>query len=84
MNKVSSNWQLPVYQVIGPIIRVHWDYSSYETDQEWGESQTMWEAKEVVIPLNADRETFIKLVSDAGGNGEELANGWFNNKRKQL
>ena len=78
MTTVSANWELPVYQVIGPVIRVHWDYSSHEAGDEWGEPYTVWEAQEAVVPLNADRATFVAIVDAEGGNGEALADGWFN------
>jgi hypothetical protein len=76
MATVSANWELPVYQVIGPVIRVHWDYSSHEAGE--GELYTVWEAQEAVVPLNADRATFVAIVDAEGGNGEALADGWFN------
>ena len=77
--KVSANWELPIYQVIGPVIRVHWDYSSYQTDEEWVELYTVWEAQEAIVPLDADRETFVSIVNSGGGDGETLADGWFEN-----
>lgn len=78
MNKVFSSEKLPVYQVIGPIVRVHWDYISSQTDEDWGESTTVWEAQEAVVSINADRSTFVSLINEAGGDGEILADGWFN------
>lgn len=78
MHTVSATWELPVYQVIGPVIRVHWDYWSHDkSDEDFGELMTIWEAQEAVVPLDADRETFVQIVNDAGGAGEVLANGWF-------
>ena len=74
--QVNADWELPIYQAIGPIIRVHWDYQSYQTDEE--EPRTVWNAQEAVVPLDADRETFVSIVNAAGGNGEALADGWFN------
>jgi hypothetical protein len=78
MATVSANWELPVYQAIGPVIRVHWDYSSHEAGDDMGEPYTVWEAQEAVVPLDADRATFVAIVSAAGGDGEALADGWFN------
>jgi hypothetical protein len=74
MATVVSNWELPVYQVIGPVIRVHWDYS-HRFDEETEED--IWTAQEAVVPLDADRETFVAIVNAAGGDGEALADGWF-------
>lgn len=70
--KVYANWKLPVYQVIGLVVRVHWDY--YESENEYG---TQWECQEAVVPLEASEEEFITIVNEAGGNGAELAQGWF-------
>ena len=78
MPTVSAKWELPIYQVIGPVIRVHWDYSSHQSDEEWGEPMTIWEAQEAVVPLDADRDTFVAIVNKQGGDGEALADGWFN------
>jgi hypothetical protein len=71
--KVYANWKLPVYQEIGPVVRVHWDYS--ETETEHG---IQWECQEVVVPLDASESEFIRLVNEAGGDGSNLAKGWFN------
>lgn len=73
--QVNADWQPPVYQVIGPVIRVHWDYSSYLTDED--EPRTVWNAQEAVVPVDADRATFVSIVNAEGGNGEALADGWF-------
>jgi hypothetical protein len=29
------------------------------------------------VPLDADRATFVELVNAEGGDGEALADGWF-------
>jgi hypothetical protein len=72
---VYSNWELPVYQVIGPVNRVHWDYNM--TVSEDDPPQEIWTAQEAVVPLDADRETFVSIVDAEGGDGEGLADGWF-------
>lgn len=75
--QVNADWELPVYQVIGPVIRVHWDYSEREIEQ--GEDiRITWDCQEAVVPLDADRETFVFIVDQEGGDGETLADGWFN------
>ncbi len=74
---VSANWELPVYQIIGPIIRVHWNYSQKTITDMGEEPYTVWECEEAVVPLDADRDLFITLVDDEGGDGEALADGWF-------
>lgn len=72
--QVTANWELPIYQVIGPVVRVHWDYShtmDFETEEE------VWLAQEAVVPVDATRETFVAIVDAEGGDGETLAEGWF-------
>jgi hypothetical protein len=39
--------------------------------------QEIWTAQEAVVPLDADRETFVSIVDAEGGDGEALADGWF-------
>jgi len=29
------------------------------------------------VPLDADRETFVRIVNETGGDGDALADGWF-------
>jgi hypothetical protein len=33
--------------------------------------------QEAVVPLDADRATFVRIVTEAGGPGKALADGWF-------
>jgi len=77
MATVNANWQLPVYQVIGPVIRVHWDYTTRTIDDGIDLERTTYDCQEAVVPLGADRETFVSTVNAAGGNGEALADGYF-------
>jgi hypothetical protein len=45
-----------------------------EMGQELGDR---WTAQEAVVPVDADRPTFVALVDAEGGDGEALADGWF-------
>lgn len=74
--QVNADWELPVYQVIGPVIRVHWNYTE-RTIEQGEETRKTWDCEEAVVPLDADIETFIDLVNAEGGDGETLADGWF-------
>lgn len=75
--RVYSNWQLPVYQVIGPVVRVHWDYQMFLEEVENQDPIEHWSAMEVVIPLDCDRETFVAAVKALNGPSKALADGWF-------
>lgn len=76
---VNADWQLPVYQVIGPVVRVHWNYSQRTIEGAEGEeSRVTYDCEEAVVPVDAVRATFVALVSAEGGDGETLADGWFN------
>lgn len=77
MTTVTANWELPVYQVIGPVIRVHWGYVHTTGEDEFQGPYDTWVAQEAVVPLSADRATFVSIVNAEGGDGEALADGWF-------
>jgi hypothetical protein len=86
--RVFANWQLPVFQILGPVVRVHWDYEYKEIqednnniDLEDSSISSTWSVEEVAIPLDADRETFIRIVSEEGGPAEELADEWFSKNK---
>lgn len=73
--QVNADWELPVYQTIGPVVRVHWGYVSFMTD---GDNPSLtWTADEAVVPVDADRATFESIVNAEGGDGPSLADGWF-------
>lgn len=67
-----------MYQLIGLVIRVHWNYSQRTIDGAEGEdTRVTHDCEEAVVPLDAARETFVALVNAEGGDGEALADGWF-------
>lgn len=73
-----SSWQLPTYQVLGPVIRVHWGYGTREVQETDGEeTRTEHYATEAVVPRGANQAEFVRIVEDLGGPAEELAQGWF-------
>lgn len=74
---VNADWELPIYQTIGPVVRVHWDYVQREINDEFDGPRTTWDCQEAIVPIDADRETFVQIVNTAGGDGETLADGWF-------
>lgn len=80
---INANHKLPVYQVIGPVVRVHWDYQEKEVggmDVDSDSTVTMWDCQEAVVPVDADHDTFVQIVNEAGGDGESLATDWFSDK----
>lgn len=74
---VNSTWKLPVYQVIGPVVRVHWGYVHSTGEDEFQGTYEFWDAQEAVVPVDADREEFVSIVNAEGGDGDTLADGWF-------
>lgn len=50
--KTEADWLLPVYQLIGPIVRVHWDYEELTKEGQDGET-IYWRATELVVPKDA-------------------------------
>jgi hypothetical protein len=79
---VNARHKLPVYQVIGPVVRVHWDYQEKQISGMDGEDSlsTMWDCQEAVVPIDADYDTFVRVVNEEGGDGESLATDWFADK----
>lgn len=82
--QVMSDWKLPIYQVIGPAVRVHWDYLETVINDDLEGPIVSWRAKEAVVQIDADRAIFVSIINAQGGNGDELANGWFNQKESSL
>ena len=76
--RVYATEKLPVYQVIGPRLRIHWDYAFETREGMDGEDESQWSFQEAVVPVDADRETILKAVTALNGPAEELAEGWFN------
>jgi len=77
--KAYSNWQLPVYQVIGPRLRIHWNQGTQEISEMDGEeTRTEHYATEAVVNKNCTRQEFIQAVEELGGPAESLADEWFN------
>jgi hypothetical protein len=58
--KTQATWRLPVYQLIGPIVRVHWDYELIEREGMEG-IETYWEMTELVVPNDATPEEALAL-----------------------
>ena len=56
---VNSTHKLPEYQVIGPKLRIHWDYQEIpETD----DTPAGWSCKEAVVPKTASRSQIIEAI----------------------
>jgi hypothetical protein len=58
--KTQATWKLPVYQLIGPIVRVHWDYEFIERQGMEG-IEKYWEMTELVVPNDATPEEALAL-----------------------
>lgn len=81
---VYSNHQLEKFQILGSLVRVHWNHLQYEivdeifeNNENLSSTRIAWVCNEAAVPINASRMTFVELVSAAGGDGEALANEWF-------
>jgi hypothetical protein len=58
--KTEADWLLPVYQLIGPVVRVHWDYEELTKERQEGDV-TYWRATELVVPKDATPEEALAL-----------------------
>lgn len=76
--RVYATEKLPVYQVIGPRLRIHWDYDFEPREGMYGEDESQWSFQEAVVPVDADKEAFIAAVTALNGPAEELEEGRFN------
>ena len=77
MNTVYSDHRLPIYQVLGEKLRVHWNYEETEREDMEGAPATSWACSEVVFNVSVARAEFVRIVNAAGGDGDTLAEGWF-------
>jgi len=56
---VNSEDKLPVYQVIGPKLRIHWNYQEVPATEEVSAS---WSCEEACVPKNASRSAIISAI----------------------
>lgn len=56
---VNSTDKLPVYQVLGPKLRIHWNYQEVPATEDMPAS---WSCEEVCVPKNAGRGEIIAAI----------------------
>ena len=56
---VSSNEKLSIYQVVGPRLRIHWDYQEIPATEE---IPAGWTCEEAVVSANASRAEIIEAI----------------------
>jgi hypothetical protein len=72
--KVFSNQQLPVYQVIGQTLRVHWDFEEQSILRPDETEEAIFACKEAICDKSDDRNTLIeKIMASEYTTGAELA-----------
>lgn len=72
--KVHSNQKLPVYQVLGQTLRVHWDQSEQTVQDMDGNEETIFVCQEAVCQKQDNRNTLIeKIIASVYTTGAELA-----------
>ena len=72
--KVFSNEQLPVYQVIGQTLRIHWDFEEQSILRPDETEETIFVCKEAVCNKSDDRNTLIEnIIASEYSTGGELA-----------
>jgi len=57
--RVNSSTKLPEYQVIGPTLRIHWDY---EEVPETEDTPAGWSCEEAAVPKTASRHQIIEAI----------------------
>lgn len=72
--KVQSNEKLPVYQVLGQTLRIHWDQSEQTVQDMDGNEETIFVCQESVCQKQDSRNTLIeKIIASVYTTGAELA-----------
>src|SRR6056297_1351852 len=57
--RVNSNDKLPENQVIGPTLRIHWDYQEVPATEE---VPAGWSCDEAAVPKTASRGQIIEAI----------------------
>jgi hypothetical protein len=57
--RVESQDKLPVYQVVGKTLRIHWDYKEIPATEDRGAG---WSMQEAVVSVLASRSCIIEAV----------------------
>lgn len=57
--RVNSNDKLPEYQVIGPTLRIHWDYQEVLATDE---VPAGWSCEEAAVKKTASRDQIIEAI----------------------
>jgi len=57
--RVNSNDKLPVYQVIGPTLRIHWNYEEVPESES---TPAGWSCDEAAVPKTASRNQIIEAI----------------------
>lgn len=74
-NKVYSQTELPVYQVSGDDLRIHWNSEQKTRTEMDGKITTYWEANEALCSIFDDRHILIeKIIGSVYTPGAEIAN----------
>lgn len=72
--KVYSDTQLPVYQVIGQTLRIHWDFAEETKEQSDGPEVVAHVCSEAICDKADRRNTIIeKIMASEYTTGAELA-----------
>ena len=72
--KVFSNQQLPVYQVIGQTLRIHWAFEEQLILRPDETDEIIFVCKEAICDKSDDRNTLIeKIIASEYTTGAELA-----------
>lgn len=73
-NKVQSQTELPVYQVSGDEVRIHWNSTQKTRTNLDGETTTYWEANEALCSIFDNRHILIeKIIGSVYSPAAEIA-----------
>jgi|SRR6056297_1608659 len=60
--RVTSNEKLKKFQIVGPKLRIHWDYEQIAPDLEIDGSVGGWSCEEAVVKKTASRSNIIEAI----------------------
>jgi hypothetical protein len=76
MIKVHSDNKLETFQILGPIIRVHWNHEQVEQEEMDNGKRVTWIADEIVVPSDISTEELIKTLEQYNAPVNEIMQEW--------
>lgn len=73
VEKVYSAHKLETFQVLGPIIRVHWNHEEYNKEED---EISGFVCDEIVVPVSIDTDTLVSELTNYGAPVQDMLLEW--------